>query len=93
MVNAIKRIFGRGEVDCEEVRHKSSDYLEDDLPVAKRSAIQTHIDNCGPCRAFVDTLASTIGLLSRLPKITAPSSFKQSVIDRTTRNKDGKTED
>ncbi len=83
-----KKILGGGEVDCDEVHQLSSDYLEEDLPAAKQSAIQFHLSKCGPCKAFVETLASTIGLLSRLPRITAPPGFKQSLIDQTRGDKD-----
>ena len=69
---SIKRIFRREEVDCTEVRHRSSDYLDGDLPSGKLSRIRAHLDNCGPCRSFVDTLASTIGVLSRFPRVSAP---------------------
>ncbi len=81
----IKSILRRGEVDCNDVRQLSSDYLEDDLPQVKQSAIQAHLSNCGPCRAFVETLASTIGILSRLPRVSAPSTFKESVMNRIKR--------
>ncbi len=81
----LTKIFRRGEVDCNEVRRLSSDYIEDDLPQVKHSAIRTHLSNCGPGRAFVETLASTIGILSRLPRVSAPSSLKQSVMDRIKR--------
>ena len=81
----LTKIFKRGEVDCSDVRRLSSDYLEDDLPEVKHSAIRTHLSNCGPCRAFVETLASTIGILSRLPRVSAPSSFKESVMTRIKR--------
>ncbi len=81
----LKNILRRGEVDCNEVRRLSSDYIEDDLPEVKHSAIRTHLSNCGPCRAFVDTLGSTIGILSRLPPATAPASFKQSLMERIKR--------
>ena len=83
-----KKILGGGGVDCDEVHRLSSDYLEEDLPAAKRSAIQFHLSKCGPCKAFVETLASTIGLLSRLPRITAPPGFKQSLIDQNRVEKD-----
>ena len=81
----IKNILRRGEVDCNDVRRLSSDYLDDDLPEVKHSAIRTHLSNCGPCRAFVETLASTIGILSRLPRVSAPSSLKESVMNRIKR--------
>ena len=83
MFSYFKKILGRGEVDCKEVRRISSEYLEGELPAAKQSAIQFHLSKCGPCKAFVETLASTIGLLSRLPRISAPPGFKQSLLDLT----------
>ena len=86
----IKKIFFRGEVECAEARKLASDYLESDLPPRKQSAIQAHLDKCGPCRAFIDTLASTIGLLSRFPQITPPASFKQSIIERVRREGRGR---
>lgn len=81
----ISKIFRRGEVDCVEVRRLSSDYLEEGLAPNKTSAVQAHLNNCGPCRAFVDTLATTIGILSRLPRTSAPASFKQSLMERIQR--------
>jgi len=88
LFNIFKTIFGRGDVDCKEVQRLSSDYLEDELSASKQSAIQYHLSKCGPCKAFVETLASTIGLLSRLPRISAPPGFKQSLIDHTLGNRD-----
>ena len=85
MLSPIKRIFRRGEPDCKEVRRRSSGYLDKDLPAAKQSAIYAHLSKCGPCRAFIDTLASTIVILSRLPHVSTPPSFKQSILERTKR--------
>ena len=82
MIGLLNKLFHRGDADCNEVRKLSSDYLDEDLAPTKRSVIQAHLSNCGPCRAFVDTLASTIGLLSRIPKVSAPSAFHDSVMDR-----------
>ena len=87
MIGLLNKLFHRGEVDCTEVRERSSDYLEEDLPPTKLSAIRAHLSNCGPCQAFVDTLASTIGILARFPKVSAPSSFKDSVMDRVKQDK------
>ena len=78
----ITKLFRRGEVDCDEVRESSSAYLENDLTEGKRSAAHVHLSQCGPCKAFVDTLGATIGILSKLPLITAPSAFKQSLMAR-----------
>ena len=85
MFGSIKKLFRKGEVDCEEVRRVSSDYIEEDLPPPRMSAVHAHLSNCGPCKAFVDTLATTIGMLARLPRVKAPDKFKQSVMDRIKR--------
>ena len=90
MLNPIKKLFRRGELDCDEVRDRSSDYLEQDLPRAKQSALYAHLSKCGPCRAFVDTLASTIGVLSRLPPLIPPPTLKQTVLERTVSEHEGK---
>ena len=79
------KLFRRHDVDCKETRQLSSDYLEDNLTPSKFAAIRAHLSNCGPCRAFVDTLGSTIGILSRLPTASAPASFKQSLMERIKR--------
>ena len=85
VIGLLNRMFHWGEVDCNEVRQRSSDYLEEDLPTPKLSAIREHLNKCGPCRTFVDTLASTIGLLSRFPKVSPPSNFKENLMERIKR--------
>ncbi len=87
MIGLLNKIFHRDEVDCDEVQKLSSDYLDEDLAAPKRSAIQAHLSNCGPCRAFVDTLATTIGILSRFPKVSTPSTFHDSVMERIKQEK------
>ena len=82
MLRAIKRYFWKGELDCEDVADLSSAYIDNDLKENKRSAFQAHLSKCGPCQAFVGTLTATIGTLSRLPGINAPSALKQSLLDR-----------
>ena len=82
MIRAIKRIFRKGEFDCDDVADHSSAYLDNDLKEGKRSAFQAHLSKCGPCQAFVGTLASTIGALARLPGVNTPSALKQSLLNR-----------
>ena len=82
MTSFFKRLFNRGEADCAETRALASDYLEDDLTPKKRAGVQFHLDQCGPCRAFVEALSATIAILGRLPRVTAPASFPQTVMNR-----------
>ena len=85
MSGLFRRIFNRGEVDCDDVQRLSSDYIEEQLPQKKLASVQNHLAGCGPCRAFVETLATTIGLLARLPRVSAPPSFKKDLKDKIRR--------
>lgn len=87
MLRPLRKLFMRGEVDCHDVRELSSAYLENELKEGKRSAVHGHLSKCGPCQAFVDTLAATIGILAKLPTIAAPSAFKQSLMTRIKQDK------
>lgn len=82
MVSLLKKIFNWSKDECVETRELSSDYLEGDLSAQKLSTVQAHLSRCGPCRAFVETLSATIGILSRFPRVSPPSNFKQSIIER-----------
>ena len=83
MIRILRRIFRSGDVDCQDTRKLGSDFLEGGLSSQKRSLIQTHLDKCGPCRAFIDSLSATIGILASLPKATPPPTFKQAILERT----------
>jgi predicted anti-sigma-YlaC factor YlaD len=87
LIGLLKKLFHRDGDDCEEVRKLSSDYLDEDLAPPKQSAIRAHLINCGPCRDFVDTLATTIGILSRFPKVSTPPTFHDSVMERINQEK------
>ena len=82
MFRVIKRLFRKGEFDCDDVADHSSAYLDNDLKEDKRSAFQAHLSKCGPCQAFVATFSSTIDALTRLPGVNAPSALKQSLLNR-----------
>lgn len=90
MVNVFRRIFHRGEPDCPEVRRLGSDFLENELSLQRRSAVQAHLDKCGPCRAFIESLSATIGMLSRIPRTNPPQSFKENILERIRREEQGR---
>ncbi|PKB79349.1 MAG: hypothetical protein BZY88_13785 [SAR202 cluster bacterium Io17-Chloro-G9] len=87
MLGVFGRLFNRGEVDCDDVRRMSSDYIEEQLPPKKFASVRSHLAGCGPCRAFVETLATTIGLLARLPRVSPQSSFRDGLNERIRRQR------
>ena len=81
MVSGILRIFKRRkeDADCAEVRELSSDYIDEDLDQASTNRLRRHLEMCGPCNAFVNTLRATVRLLRNTPKHGAPDGFRQRV--------------
>ena len=84
MVSRLIRIFRRSRIDpeCEEVRSLSSDYIDEDLDEARTSRLRAHLEMCGPCTAFVNTLRATVRLLRLTPRRDAPDDLRQRVRDR-----------
>lgn len=70
------------ELDCPEVRDLSSDYVEEELTGSLRTRVQEHLDRCGACRSFVETLRSTIRMLRELPTQKAPPELRDSIRKR-----------
>ena len=78
MVSWIAKIFRRdGDVECVEVRGMASDYIDDDLELGAREKIRAHLEKCGPCTSFFNTLRATIGLLRSSESHDPPPSFDE----------------
>lgn len=58
------------ESDCEELRRQASELL-DGCDAETREALETHLEHCGDCDSWFDTLKSTVDLLRTLPKPVA----------------------
>lgn len=74
-------IFKRRELDCQEVRDVSSDFIDGDVSDKQKARIAFHLERCGPCTAFVNTLRATVELLRSAPDAELPAGFKQRIRD------------
>ena len=83
------RLFRRRDLDCTEVREFSSDYLDGEVKESVRVRIAAHLGQCGPCRAFVETLKATIALLGSFEPQQAPPTLQGYVRDRIQREAGG----
>ena len=83
MFSRITGIFKRQEqdLDCDEVRDLSSDYIDEDLDQGRAGKVSSHLERCGPCNAFVNTLRATVRLLRGMPKGKAPDDLRRRVRD------------
>lgn len=61
-------------MDCTDIKTYLSGYIEDDLPVDIRSAIEEHIRSCTSCSGIVSELLSYERLISK-EKTTIPNPF------------------
>ena len=80
----VSRILGmlmrrKMDPDCQEVRDISSDYIDGELNQAAEVRVKSHLEMCGPCTAFVNTLRATVRLLRSTPKRVAPSGLRQRI--------------
>ena len=55
--------------------HLFSEYLEGDLLLADRQAVQSHLKTCEVCRQELRCLRQTVAMLQRLPRDTTPADF------------------
>jgi anti-sigma factor RsiW len=59
-------------MSCREVTELASQYVDRELPIAKRMAIRMHVAMCAHCRRFVRQLRATVELLRTLGEPTRP---------------------
>ncbi len=57
----------------------SSDYIDGELDDASVLQVDEHLEKCGLCRAFFNTLKATVGLLSNQKQEKAPESLKEAI--------------
>lgn len=72
----------RRNLDCNQVVDLSSAYLEDEVSGSLRTRLQDHLQRCAPCRAFMDTLRSTLNALRSLPREEPPEDLEESIKQR-----------
>jgi anti-sigma factor (TIGR02949 family) len=75
------RLLGR-KGDCAETREDASAYLEGELPSSRTEWIRKHLERCGPCRNFFDTLKATMQMLRSMPERETPLDLKQNILKK-----------
>ncbi len=62
--------------NCAELRKRASDYLEANISEEEREHIRMHLERCGNCNRFLETLRTTISMLRDLSSHAVPESLK-----------------
>lgn len=69
-----------GSPGCREVFARLSEYLDGELEAGLCADLEDHLDDCPPCRAFLQSLRRTIDLTRDLPARTLPDDLKAELL-------------
>lgn len=70
-----KAMVNRETMNCEQVWQEISNYVEDDVAPATRTAMDDHLHTCQRCRSVLDGTRNVIRLYSDERMIDVPSGF------------------
>jgi predicted anti-sigma-YlaC factor YlaD len=66
---------------CQELVEVVTDYLEGALDPIDRRRFQTHLDECGDCRTYVDQMRRTIAVLGRVDAETLSDDLRDGLLE------------
>jgi putative zinc finger protein len=79
-------MVNRGAVNCEQVWHEISNYLEGEVDAALRSAMDEHFRTCKPCASVLAGTRNVIRLYGDERMIEAPAGFGRRLEKRLAQN-------
>ncbi len=65
---------------CQELVEIVTEYLEEMLPPAERARFEEHLSICSGCRAYLDQMRHTLGILGALPEETIPEQARDDLL-------------
>ena len=69
------------EENCDDALHELYGFIDGELTVEKRQAIQQHLDDCPPCYEAFDFEAELRIVIARKCTERVPDSLKQRIAD------------
>jgi anti-sigma factor (TIGR02949 family) len=67
-------------VQCREIVDFLADYLEGSLPPDTARALETHLEGCPPCIAFVNTYRGTINAARKIRQVEIPPELRDRLL-------------
>jgi hypothetical protein len=69
---------------CNEVRERLSEYLDDVLPIEKKTRVDEHLSACAECRRELASLKTVVRELHTLHQVAPPDGFLEQLHGRLT---------
>lgn len=67
-------------MNCYETIDLMGDALEEGVPPESRAGFEEHLEECAPCRNYLDQIRVTLQALERLPRSSITSRRKSDLI-------------
>ena len=67
--------------NCDDALHELYDYLDGELTVERRKAIQVHLDDCPPCYEAFDFEAELRIVIARKCSEQVPEALKERIAE------------
>lgn len=67
-------------VQCREIVDLLADYLDGTLPPDTARALETHLEGCSPCIAFVNTYRGTINAARKIREVEFPPELRDRLL-------------
>lgn len=68
-------------LSCQELVELVTDYLEDALSPEERARFESHLDECGSCREYLEQMRKTIELTGRLTLESLSPEAERTLLD------------
>lgn len=68
------------QLSCQELVELVTDYLEGALPPEEHVRFDEHIGSCNGCRAYLEQMRTTIGLVGRLSPAAVTPEAEQALL-------------
>ena len=69
------------EMPCQELVELITEYLEDALTETDRIRFEAHLEDCGPCRRYVEQLKAVTAAARRLDLDEVPPDIRAALLD------------
>ncbi len=70
-----------GTARCRELMERLSEYLDGELDPEACRGMDEHMEDCAPCRAFLESLRRTVALIERQPRPRLPDDLRREVTE------------
>ena len=78
----VRRLAGKDEFDCPDVRANCSDYVDEELSERDAQKFDAHLEECPDCPKYVATFKATVMTVRDLEPKAPPPELRERIHER-----------